>query len=437
MIRRLFSRRNTEQDPEPSPGTPDPALEEHLHAVVHHALGPWAVVHPQWAEDGALRRYKATFERQFVNDLVGNPRLRRQTEKLLQDAIPIPGHGWWNLCWDMDNRTLLAEAAALPTHAVNPAPASISADTLDDLRPPQIPCGVDEHGDPVIWPLDRIVSALIVDGVGCSGTSTQIRTIILGAAKAAMCVVIANFSHRTDEFDGLRDWPNIHLVANGGKKGLRAVSYVHQIFASRRLTGRRGTPILLVINGFDELNAMLQGNHRSLPLGAETSLVIERKLLQLRRLGLAAGIHLLVETGTVPHEIDIHNLAFRIQVGYLAGKVSYRLWEDLLVGQTVPLNTPGRSLTHGDDGYHQFQGYYTPDPADPNLSDEDTQILAALRPEHARHPRMVIDMPAAATEWDLIDSAPVVPAETRPDLDPLSDQYRPDSDDPPADSPIR
>ncbi|MDO3331379.1 hypothetical protein [Mycobacteroides abscessus] len=437
MIRRLFSRRIPTPDPTPQTTTADPALEEHLRAVVRHALGPWAVAHPQWSQDGTLRRYQATFEPQFVNDLVSNPRLRRKTEKLLQDAIPAPDNGWWNLYWDMDNRTLTAKAAILPAHAVNPAPAHISADPLDEHLPPQLPCGVDEHGDPVIWPLDRIASALVVDGVGCSGTSTQIRTIITGAAKAAMCVVIANFSHRTDEFDGLRDWPNIHLVANGPKNALRAISYVHQIFANRQLTGQRGTPIMLVINGFDELNAILQSNHWNLSFDHPTCLIIERKLGQLRRLGLAAGVHLLVETGTVPPEIDIHNLAFKIQVGYLAGNVSYRLWEDLLLGQTVPPNTPGRALTHNEEGFHQFQGYYTPDPAAPDLTDEDTQILATLRPDHASHTRMVIDMPPTATEWDQIESAPIVPAATRPDLDPLSDLYRPDNDDPPAASPAR
>lgn len=437
MIRRLFSRRIPTPDPTPQTTTADPALEEHLRAVVRHALGPWAVAHPQWSQDGALRQYQATFEPQFVNDLVSNPRLRRKTEKLLQDAIPAPDSGWWNLYWDMDNRTLTAEAAILPAHAVHPDPASILADERHDESPPQIPFGVDEHGEPVIWSLDRIASALIADGVGTSGTSTQIRTIITGAAKAEMCVVIANFGHRTDEFDGLRDWPNIHLVASGHRQALRAISYVHQIFANRRLTGQRGTPIMLVINGFDELNAILQANHWNLPFDDATCLIIERKLVELLRLGRAAGVHLLVETGTVPQTIEIYNLLFRIQVGYLAGNVSHRLWGDFLLGQTVPPNTPGRALIHDEDGYRQFQGYYTPDPAASDLTDEDTQILATLRPDHASHPRMVIDMPPTATEWDQIESAPIVPAATRPDLDPLSDLYRPDNDAPPAASPAR
>lgn len=412
MIRRLFGNRREHQCSTNSAPTEE-ALQQ-LQALVRHALGPWASITPQWGPDGSLRRFTAIYDGQFVRQLVEDPDLRQRTEKLL-----TPADAAWVFAWDFDSRTVHGQVLA-PSHPSGAQSAEPAAAGAPIMRDPGLICGVDEHTDPVIWPLDQVASAVIVDGIDATGTQALVRTLITAAARATMAVVITDFSPGTrywqqhHRFAGFRDWPNVHLVADGPAQGLRAISYVHQILSSRMLTGEPGTPILLVINGFDQLDAILNGESHALSLDAVGCAAVRSKLAALRCMGRVGSVHLLVVTETVPESIDIHNLQFKIQVGYLAAATSERLWGDSLIGQTVASQIPGRALTCGVDGHFQFQSHHTPDPAERALTADERNLLAARRSTAARHPHMVIDLPADATQWAQIEAAPIVAAPLRP-----------------------
>ena len=76
----------------------------------------------------------------------------------------------------------------------------------------------------------------------------------------------------------------------------------------------------------------------------------------------------------------------------------------------------------------QFQGFYTPNPTDRDLTADEAAILDELHPDISLYPRMLIDMPDADKihSWHQIATAPIVPAQSRPDLDPESpDDYVP------------
>lgn len=345
--------------------------------------------------------------------------------------------------WDPKARTCTVRRSVFKERIDNKPAVPVAHSVADALKiypDLQIPVGEDEFGNPVTWKLvGRAQPHGLFVGLTGSGKSSTNQTVLADTALAGMCIIIVDFKC-DKEFNGWRDWPNVHLVAQDVFSCLRAIAYVKELMDRRKEGGATpdgapgpNVPILLIIDEFtvctkllDPLWRQFRKDDKSLPATPPTIEDAGAILREGRSLRVHEASSLQRATAdNMPAEFKF-NSPFKIQCGNADTTTSFNLWDDADIGKTIPVGVPGRALTQGPNGFVQFQGYFTPDPATAT-SERDLAVLQALRPPVSLYPRMVIDMPDAdkIERWDQIVTAPVVPAVSRPDLDPLSPQFKP------------
>lgn len=407
--------------------TAEQGMHRELLARTQQLFGPFAVVDQvQTDYAGRPRSFAVTFDVATASALAA-PQRMRQAEWQLRNIVDPGGNGLVTATWDLPRRIVRVAATTLP-QCVPAAPRGAAANDLDDAMKAyatlDIPIGLGENGREVVWPLHKAAHCVIAQREAGAGLSTMLRTISTAAAHAGMCVVVADLTvEEHDDFAGFLDWPNMHLVGRDQRGAVRAVSYVADILERREQRARGeavsgteggvpdGAPILLVVHGFDTLA-------RSEPGEA----VVERlrqTVTWIGSLGRAHRVHVVLtfQRGRVAREVN-WLAEMSVQLGRLDPLVPS------VLGITSQLATRGRGLARLGNEDTLLQGYYTPDPVW-NRSDADTAILDALRPPRSLYPRMVVASSPTADGASEILSAPVVTADSRPDLDPLSAHYRP------------
>lgn len=386
-------------------------------------------------DDDAVRSFTVTYGLNISADIaIGNR--RKSIEKQIRESLPA-GTGSWSFKWDVPHKKCVITRSMFKRripHMLTTTPVTNLQEAAANYSKLAIGLGIDEQGELVVWRLDGDATPHgIMFGTSGGGKSSQIATIITEGAPAGVCYIIADFKG-DNEYNRFRDWPGVHLVAQDFFSGLRAIAYAEELL-DQRLSGGKGpkgapdpkVPVILIIDemaaGLAELRKIwprLRAENDALPL--EPPMV--SSLQRLQRLGRSLHVHVFSVTqrataDNFPAELK-HNAQLMLQAGWCDGTTSQNFWGDFDIGQTVPVKTPGRCLIRSGDGFMQFQGFYTPNPTDRELDDEEVAILEALRPEFSLYPRMLIDMPDADKihGWHQIATAPIVPAESRPDLDP-------------------
>lgn len=368
---------------------------------------------------------------------------KRDTQKLICQLLdPGPGNSW-SFKWETHDTTFTMRRSVFADRIDHtpPAPTAHSLAEAAHIYPDlEIAVGVDELEQPVTWPLvgKALPHGLFV-GLTGSGKSSTIMTVVTAAARAGMCIIIIDFKC-DKEYNGFRDWPNVHLVTQDIYSNLRAVAYVEELMNRRKDGGNTpknapppNTPILLIIDEFtvctkllDSMWPQFRKDDQSLPKNPPTINAVGSIYREGRSM-FVHGISALqrATADNIPAEFK-YNSPFKAQLGNADSTTSYNLWDNAEAGNTIPIGVAGRGLTRGPNGFVQFQGYFTPDPAKAT-TDRDRNILDALRPPVALYPRVLVDMPHADNieRWDEIITAPIVSADSRPDLDPLSPQFQP------------
>lgn len=393
------------------------------------------ITHHELADDNAIRTFTVNYGLNIASDIaIGNR--QKSIEKQLRASLPA-GSGSWSFKWDVPRKNCVITRSMFKRridHQLFAKPAATLAEAAHNYPELAIGLGIDEFGKVVTWKLDGDSTPHgIIFGASGGGKSSTIATIITEAAPAGACIIIIDFKGDR-EYDRFRTWPGVHLVAQDFYSCLRAIAYAEELMNLRRSGGKAPTnapdpkvPIIVIIDevaaGVEALRDVwprLRGDNKSLPSDPPTI----KSVGQLLRLGRSLREHVFNATQRatadyVPAEFK-HNSPMKIQAGRCDGTTSQNFWDDFDIGQTIPAKTPGRCIMQGEHGFVQFQGFYTPNPTDRELDDEEAAILEALRPQSSLYPRMVIDMPDANKihSWHQIATAPIVPAEARPDLDP-------------------
>lgn len=393
-------------------------------------------------DTGVVTGFTVHYDSDTATDLVLGQR-RRRIEDLIRQRLDA-GVGSWVFTWNSVERTCQVRRSVFKSkilHVPNAAQRfTTRPEVIDNYPRMRLPLGVDEFGTPVEWQLvgKGIPHGVIIGATG-AGKSSQLHTILTGAAGAGMCIIIADFK-MGEEYDGFRDWPNVHLVAQDTYSCLRAISYVEELMHQRKKGGKSpkhapaaGVPILFILDEYAVFSEKLRNE-----IWPEFRNSSEDKLPptppsitsmgSLYREGRSFGVHTLsaLQRATANYfDAEFkHNAPLKIQVGHIDGTSSQNFWDDFDIGQSVPEQTPGRALIKGPEGFIPYQGFYTPDPGKA-LSSEEQACLQALLPESRLYNRALFDMPDAndIESWDQIASAPLVSASERPDLDPLSEDY--------------
>lgn len=392
---------------------------------------------------GTVTSFTVKYDTETANDLALGQRKRR-IEDVVRERLD-PGPGSWVFDWQSVERICAVRLSVFKAKIYN------EPDTTQRFlsRPeviqhyPQIalPLGVDEFGDRVTWRLvgKGLPHGVVVGSTG-AGKSSAVHTIIAGAALAGICVIIADFK-ADKEYDGFRDWPNVHLVAQDTYSCLRAISYVEELMNQRKTGGKSakgapdaGVPVLFILDEYAVFSEKLRNEiwPEFRKADAEANLPSTppsvTSMGALYREARSVKIHILsVLQRATANYFDAefkHNAPLKIQVGPVDGTTSQNFWDNFDVGSTIPAQWPGRALIKGPQGFIQYQGFYTPDPASA-ASESDLACLHSLRPGSRLYSRALFDMPDAAEidRWDQIVNAPLVSASERPDLDPLSEDY--------------
>ena len=426
--------------------TPDPPELRELKAII---CGPKAftatakISHHHISDDGHVHGFTVTYSDDLATAIALGHR-KRAIQTLISERIDPGENNSFSFDWDTVARTCIVKRSVFAARIDHkpPPPAMLASNPQEATRiypDLHIAIGENELGHPVMWkPVGKAQPHALFVGLTGSGKSSAIMTVLTAATLAGWCVVIVDFKCST-EFDGFRDWPGVHLVTQDIYSNIRAIAYVKELMDRRKsggtTTGAVATniPILLIIDEFtictktlEELWPRFKKTDKSLPKIAPT---IEDAGAILRE-GRSLMVHELsalqrATADNMPAEFKF-NSPFKIQVGHADSTTSYNLWDNAEAGQAIPEGVAGRSLTRGPNGFTQFQGYFTPDPATA-VTDHDNATLAALRPPAALYPRMLIDMPDAdeIERWDQIVTAPIVSAAARPDLDPLAPTFVP------------
>lgn len=195
------------------------------------------------------------------------------------------------------------------------------------------------------------------------------------------------------EFLGLRDWPNVQIVATQVIEQIAVIYYVLRLMEERyRAIEEDGVSetsfvrFLLVIDEYRQFYANVNAWWASIK---ESKMPAKCPVFEwigsLLRMAGAAGIH--VDLGTQrPDSAFLEgevrdNFAGRSSKGRLSPQGAMMMYDDAQTGSSIPLTVRGRGtmVSDVDDIPREVQDFYTPDPRKAK-SPEDLALLEALRP---------------------------------------------------------
>ena len=217
------------------------------------------------------------------------------------------------------------------------------------------------------------------------------------------------------EFLGLRDWPNVELVAT---RVPDQVALVHQIWLEMEDRYRRieedgadesdFDPILLIIDEYRQMHANVKAWWSGIKVtGMPSECPVFEEIGSLLRMAAACRIHVDLATQRPDAEFlkgeTRDNFAARAAAGRLSPDGAQMMFDSQHVGVAIPLNVRGRgTMTGMDDRPREVQFLYTPDPRRARTP-EDVALLDALRPSTTRWPRKMIELPPAAEVAEALD----------------------------------
>ncbi|MFE5339673.1 DNA translocase FtsK [Isoptericola sp. NPDC056578] len=349
--------------------------------------------------------------------------------------------GRWRAQWDLEHdlarfeqRPLLPGSIWLP----DTLPDDMD-DLLDKYDQVRIPKAIDEDGNELFWEPARVPQMLITGGTGSGKTSTT-HSIVGKITQFGWPVWVAD--GKGVEFLHHRTWPNVQIVATTVEEQVAVVYRAYTIVKERyRLITQQGfrvedfEPLVVVLDEWSETVQGLLGWYDDVKQrGEKNKPPTLSHYSSLARLARTARVHLIVTMQRPDVQLfgegggeARSNFGERISVGRLDPAGANMMWNSTFIGVTIPNGARQRAITTGADGRPvEAQCYRFPSMTAPDDS-EDGKRRESLKPQHNRHPRLLIVPPepryAGEEElplgfWDYA-KADWVLAEDRPDLDPV------------------
>lgn len=328
-----------------------------------------------------------------------SPRLTREGVRThIETATSAVLAGRWRAFWDLQHDFVRFELRPkLESLILNPAIAPETVDPKAGYEQMAVPIGKDEDGEVIVWKPKDQAHGMVTGETGKGKT-----VVILGIVMylAAHGWRIWGIDGKRIELLGLREYPNVELIAGRIDHQARVVRAVYTLmqermeaYESRRVRLNDFEPVLFVVDEFKTFRNALLAWYRSVkPKGASTIPVTLTEFSDIVSLGRKLRIHLLIGLQRPDAEFltgDMRdNFGFRVSLGKLSPEGAKMMWQSFVTGTTVPVNAKGRGMARNRLGTPvELQTYWTPDPeqTDPEQPSEwtfetDLQLVENLRP---------------------------------------------------------
>lgn len=334
-------------------------------------------------------------------------RFTSQARRLaIQGSVNAMLPGRWSAHWDLEADTVEFHLRpTIPTTVPHPVLA------LEGEWVKRIPLGVDEQGIPVAWSLEKASGTphFLCNGATGTGKTVIIRGIVIEAARRAWRVRVCD--PKRIEFVGMRDWPNVEVVATAVEDIVAVIADTVREMERRYKLMEAGygagdfDRIVLVIDEVRYFYLIANAWWQTVrPKKSPSKLPLFDDLLKLLILARSCGINIVLGTQRPDAEWlggeARDQLSARCSLGRLSPQGAQMMWGAQHIGVAVPRGVAGRgTAVNGAGDPMEFQGYWTPDPLD-DLSSDDAAMLAALRPNAVTHPRLVVIRPELQTDDD-------------------------------------
>lgn len=351
--------------------------------------------------------------------------------------------GRWRAHWDMvGDKVTLEVRPSLPDSVWIPPLETPETDPLLNYDAVEIPYGVDEDGEVMVWKPAVSPQLILTGGTGSGKTSTT-HAIAVRLTQYGWPVWVAD--GKAVEFLGFQDWPNVQIVATSIQEQVAVIhrawqlmEHRYQLVVQRKARTEDFEPLVVFVDEFSDLKGNLLAWYSGIkqkgdPSKPDTLMEVG----SIARKGRTARIHLVVALQRPDADIlsgeARDNFTQRISVGRLSPQGAQMMWGNPVTGVTLPLGRRGRAIGVSRAGVPvEMQCYRTPDPAKVARGTEEWDLVQRLRPQEVRQDRLVIIQP----EIDWSGEDPVEPrfsdyanaewgrAEDHPDLDPLAGDSR-------------
>lgn len=210
------------------------------------------------------------------------------------------------------------------------------------------------------------------------------------------------------EFLGMRDWPNVQIVATTVEEMVTTIHDSWQLMEKRYRLIEQGKaseddfePTVLVLDEYRDMVALVDDWWTSvIRPGVSAKLKLPTKcpvygwVGSLARKGRSARVHVVLGTQRPDAEFlggeMRDNFRARLSLGRLSPQGAQMMWEAPFIGVAVPAVRGRGTAAAGPFGVPtEAQVYWTPDPRRAT-SPEDRELLAELRPAEVIHPRQEV-----------------------------------------------
>ena len=363
-------------------------------SLLAELVGADATIEPDWA-DGDKQQLRAVTVRHRASAKVASPMYQAKVERILSTMLP----GRWRTRWNVEEDHFVLEQRPILDHSI---PRPVTAITDDNRY--RIPLAIGEDGQEIVWE-PRDLSHLLIVGATNTGKTVAIQGVAVEATRRGWRVRVVD--PKAVEFLGLRDWPNIEIVATGLEDQMATIYSTWQLMEDRYAQIVAGQiheddfePVVLIVDEFRDLVGMVtEWWSRHKPTGATGKCPVFEKLFSIIRKGRKARIHLVL--GTQRPDADFltgearDNFKARLSTGRLFPDGAKMMWDSYHVGVTVPRKIKGRATGVDDnEKYVEAQVLWTPDPrtAQHTQNQADLELLEALLPDEVTYPRMQVEL---------------------------------------------